>query len=172
MECICRFCGEFRILLPVGSTSLSSEFVTVQHERQLDMEYSVIANGDVEQGILDLQLNYARKLNSDSSLTLVESSIVNASDINALQMTAIVDGEDYKAIEMDLDVVYEGTETSDVFTVSGNVETVQGSELWTVEVYNGSDWVAETEINPWYWREPNRFHSGQSNYNKSASSNA
>ena len=29
---------------------------------------------------------------------------------------------------------------------TGNVETVQGSELWTVEVYNGSDWVAETEI--------------------------
>ena len=79
-------------------------------------------------------------------MTLVESSIVNATDINALQMTAIVDGEDYKAIEMDLDVVYEGTETSDVFTVTGNVETVQGSELWTVEVYNGSDWVSETEI--------------------------
>ena len=138
--------GEFRILLPVGSTSLSSEFVTVQHERQLDMEYSVIANGDVEQGILDLQLNYARKLNSDSSMTLVESSIVNATDVNAMQMTAIVDGEDYKAIEMDLDVVYEGTETSDVFTVTGNVETAQGSELWTVEVFNGSDWVSETEI--------------------------
>ena len=79
-------------------------------------------------------------------MTLVESSIVNATDINAMQMTAIVDGEDYKAIEMDLDVVYEGTETSDVFTVTGNVETAQGSELWTVEVYNGSDWVSETEI--------------------------
>ena len=50
-------------------------------------------------------------------MTLIESSIVNATDINGMQMTAIVDDEDHKVIEMDLDVVYEGTETSDVFTV-------------------------------------------------------
>ena len=60
-----------------------------------------------------------------------------------MQMTAIVDGEDYKAIEIDLDVVYEGTETSDVFT-GQKCQRTQGSELWTVEVLTGN-WVSDTK---------------------------
>ena len=138
--------GEVDLLLPVGDFEISSEFTTIQHERMLEMEYSGNAFGVVEQGIIDVRLSYTRAINSLSSADINSTSITNATFIETGMLTAVVNEEAYDAIEFDLDIEYEGTETSDVLTVQGLVSSTADSDGWTVEVYNGTDWVSQTEV--------------------------
>jgi len=44
----------------------------------------------------------------------------------------------YRTITFDYDVVYNGTELMDVFTVSGEMGLAQDSDLWTVQFWNAS----------------------------------
>ena len=138
--------GEVDLLLPVGDFEISSEFTTIQHERMLEMEYSGNSFGVVEQGIIDVRLSYTRAINSLSSADINSTSITNATFIETGMLTAVVNEEAYDAIEFDLDIEYEGTETSDVLTVQGLVSSTADSDGWTVEVYNGTDWVSQTEV--------------------------
>ena len=138
--------GEVDLLLPVGDFEISSEFTTIQHERMLEMEYSGNSFGVVEQGIIDVRLSYTRAINSLSSADINSTSITNATFIETGMLTAVVNEEAYNAIEFDLDIEYEGTETSDVLTVQGLVSSTADSDGWTVEVYNGTDWVSQTEV--------------------------
>ena len=138
--------GTLRIILPVGSVTLSSEFTTIQHDRMLEMDYSAVQSGNIEQGILEMQLDYARKLNSETSITIDAGSIVNATFTNTAILNAEVSGEDYKVIEFDLDVEYLGTETGDVFTAIGTVGNYQDSDSWQVQFYNGTTWLNSSEF--------------------------
>ena len=110
------------------------------------MDYFAISNGVIEQGIIDLELAYTRSLNSDSVVAVDNSSVVNATLIGNNLLTPEISGEDYKTIEFDLDIEYQGTETSDELTVSGFVSNTQDSDDWSVEVYNGTSWVSSLDV--------------------------
>ena len=138
--------GELNLLLPVGDFQVSSEFTTIQHERMLDMQYTGNSFGVIEQGIIDLEMSYTRTLNSASTTTINDASVVNATFIETAMLTPIVNGEDYDAIEFDLDIEYEGTETSDVLIIGGRLSNTIDSDAWTVEVYNGTEWTNELEV--------------------------
>ena len=132
--------------MPVGDVEIDSSFNTIQ--RNLSMPYSFTTLRTVEQGILDVEIDYSRKINSKTSISINESSVTNATFNvgNAEAMTAIVDGEEYKVIEFEINSTYEGTESIDKFTVSGLVEINQDSELWSVEFFNGTDWNSAIEV--------------------------
>ena len=138
--------GELNLLLPVGEFQVSSEFTTVQHERMLDMEYTGNAFGVIEQGIIDVEMAYTRSLNSATTAEINQASVSNATFIETAMLTPVVNGEDYDIIEFDLDLVYEGTETSDVLTVEGRPMNTLDSEDWTVQVLNGTDWTGGMEV--------------------------
>ena len=138
--------GEIRVLMPVGDVEMQSQFNTLQ--RNLTMPYSFTTMRTVEQGILDVEIDYSRKINSKTSISIDESSVTNATfNIgNPEELTAMVDGEEYKVIEFELDSVYQGTESSDQFTVSGIIDISQDSSLWSVEFYNGTEWQSSIDV--------------------------
>ena len=138
--------GELNLLLPVGDFQISSEFTTIQHERMLDMQYTGNSFGLIEQGIIDVEMSYTRTLNSASTVTINDASVVNATFIETAMLTPVVNNEDYDVIEFDLDIVYEGTENSDVLTIGGRPSNTIDSEDWTVEVFNGTEWTSELEV--------------------------
>ena len=138
--------GKLNLLLPVGDFQISSEFTTIQHERMLDMQYTGNSFGLIEQGIIDEDMSFTRTLNSASTVTINDASVVNATFIETAMLTPIVNDEDYDVIEFDLDIVYEGTENSDVLTIGGRPSNTIDSEDWTVEVFNGTEWTSELEV--------------------------
>ena len=83
------------------------------------MDYSGTIFGLVEQGIVDIDLNYLRIANSASAVSINADTITNATFIDAESLTPVIDDEEFKTIEFDLDIDYLGTEISDVLTVSG-----------------------------------------------------
>jgi len=137
--------GQLIHLFPEGSVAFDSEFNTVQHEQALDMEYfggqttSVTADSTIA-----ATLTYNRRVNSNLDVTFNEASVGSSATIlDAVnsEMEAIVSSTNnsaYTTITFDYDVVYNGTEISDVFTVSGEMGLAQDSDLWTVQVWNAS----------------------------------
>lgn len=137
--------GELVHLFPEGTVAFDSEFTTVQHEQQLDMEYfggqttSVTADSTIA-----ATLNYNRRVNSNLDVTFNEASVGSTATILSAEnseMEAIVSATNssaYTTITFDYDVVYNGTETSDIFTVSGEMGLAQDSDLWTVQLWNAS----------------------------------
>ena len=65
-------------------------------------------------------MDYNRKINSETSVTVNEQTITNATFIESSLVTATISGE-LETIEFDISVDYLGTEVSDVFTISGRV---------------------------------------------------
>ena len=137
--------GELLELFPEGTVAFDSEFNTVQHSLGLEMEYfggqttSVSADSTIA-----ATLNYNRRVNSNLDVTFVESSVgadAVVLDGTAGEVEAIVSGTNesvYNTIEFDYDIAYNGTEISDVFTVSGEMGLAQDSDLWKVEVWNAT----------------------------------
>ena len=137
--------GELLHLFPEGSVAFDSDFNTVQHEQELDMEYfggqttSVTADSTIA-----AKLTYNRRVNSNLDVTFNEASVGSSAtilDAENSEMQAIVSSTNssaYNTITFDYDVVYNGTEISDVFTVSGEMGLAQDSDLWTVQVWNAS----------------------------------
>ena len=138
--------GDVDLLLPVGNYFVESTMTTTQHERELDMYYSAISSGQVEQGIVELELTYTRSLNSESSISINNQTISNVTFIETTMLNPIIDGEEYKVIEFDLDIEYQGTETSDVLIVGGYVASAQDTDGWSVEVFNGTSWAKDTQV--------------------------
>ena len=138
--------GDLELLLPVGAFDLSSEFTTIQHDRMLEMDYTGYSSGIVEQGIIDVEMTYTRTLNSASSITIDNQSIVNATFIETTMLSPVVDGDEYDAIEFDVDIEYQGTETSDKLSVTGKISNSIDSENWAVEVFNGTEWTSGAEV--------------------------
>jgi hypothetical protein len=79
---------------------------------------------------------------------MVNSTLVNATVIDNIytDLMAQTLDEGYKTIEFNLDVAYDGTELSDVFTVTGSIGVAPDSSLWSVEFYNGTDWVESYDL--------------------------
>ena len=138
--------GELRVLMPIGEVALNSEFITIQHQRNISMEYSFYSSQDVEQGILDVFMDYSRKMHSTTAIDIEANSIVNATFNSAAELNAIDEDDGYKVIEFDVNSVYEGTESSDVFTIRGSAQANMDSNLWSVEFFNGTDWVSTAEV--------------------------
>jgi len=138
--------GDLRVLMPLGEVSLGSGFTTTQHQRNISMLYSFTTTQLVEQGILDITMDYSRKIDSSTSMEVDISSIVNATFNSASELTAIEDDDGYKIIEFDVDTTYEGTEGIDGFTMTGSLQASMDSELWTVEFFNGTDWTSSLEV--------------------------
>ena len=91
-------------------------------------------------------MDYNRKINSETSVTVNEQTITNATFIESSLVTATISGEELETIEFDISVDYLGTEVSDVFTISGRVSNAIDSDLWEVQVFNGTNWVSESEF--------------------------
>ncbi len=138
--------GDASILLPVGDFQISSSFTTIQHDRNLLMNYTGTSFGVVEQGIVDIELAYQRTLDSKSNVAINESSITNATYVNTDSLSPVLEDDDYKMIEFDLDIDYLGTEISDVLTVGGTISSTLDSDEWSVLVFNGTDWVEEMDL--------------------------
>ena len=138
--------GEAKILLPIGDATITSEFTTTQHHQNLEMNYSTTGLSSIEQGITELVLEYTRKINSDTQITILEDTLTNVTYIETSVLNAQTDDESYKNIEFDVQVDYLGTERSDLLEVSGTVASSQDSQLWSIEFYNGTDWVDSVQI--------------------------
>jgi asparagine N-glycosylation enzyme membrane subunit Stt3 len=140
--------GTLQVLLPADSATFNSEFSTVQ--RDLVMNYTAgisLDNGD--EGRTAIMLSYNRKTNSDLTLSVsgVEGATVLGDENRDL--LAIVNSEDtdnYTSIEFDVLAQYEGTEISDPFDVTGTVTVSPDQADWSVEFYNGTDWVETTNV--------------------------
>ena len=141
--------GTLTLLMPAEDVDFDSTFMTVQHDDGLDMEYIAGGKTSVGEGRSPIVLSYTRSTNSDSALSMATGTLVNATmiDADSTDLMAIPSGEAYETIEFDLDVDYQGTEINDVFTVSGSIGVAPDSSLWSVEFYNGTDWVESYDIN-------------------------
>lgn len=141
--------GTLTLLLPAGDVDFDSEFMSVQHDDLLDMDYVAGAKTSVGEGRSPVGMTFTRSINSDSSLTMIASSLVNATTFGeaGTDLMAEPSGEAYKTIEFDLEVDYQGTELNDVFTVTGSIGVAPDSSLWSVEFFNGTDWVESYDLN-------------------------
>ncbi|MBT5726634.1 MAG: hypothetical protein HOI75_02285 [Euryarchaeota archaeon] len=140
--------GTLTLLMPADAIDFDSTFVTIQHDDMLEMEYIAGSKTSVGEGRSPVTMSYTRSINSDSSLTMVNSTLVNATVIDNIytDLMAQTLDEGYKTIEFNLDVAYDGTELSDVFTVTGSIGVAPDSSLWSVEFYNGTDWVESYDL--------------------------
>ena len=127
--------GELRSLFPEGSVSFDGEFMTVQHETALEMEYY---GGQTTLGLADstiaANLQFNRRVNSALDITFNQDTLVNATVLNPLdtelQAEVSFNNESaYSTIVFDYDVVYNGTEIQDVFSVEGEMGLAQDSDL-------------------------------------------
>ena len=124
--------GTMEVLLTADSVTFNSEFTTVQ--RDLTMNYTAgisIDNGD--EGRTAVMLSYNRKTNSDLvlSVTNVEGATVLGDENRDLLATVNTDDDVfYTAIEFDVVSVYEGTEISDPFVVTGSVTVSPDQDDW------------------------------------------
>ena len=145
--------GTMEVLLPADSVTFNSEFTTVQ--RDLTMNYTAgisIDNGD--EGRTAVMLSYNRKTNSDLvlSVTNVEGATVLGDENRDLLATVNTDDDvNYTAIEFDVVSVYEGTEISDPFVVTGSVTVSPDQDDWAVEFFNGTvngtdEWIESTIV--------------------------
>lgn len=141
--------GTFFFLAPAGAISFDSEFTTIQHDFELEMEYTGGAAGTVPtSGSQPLTLEYNRRINSDTTMEIVESSIEGATfdGTSTPRMDAVASGTEYEQITFNIDLNYNGTEVNDLFTLTGSVNAAPDSTDWIVEFYNGSAFVDELQV--------------------------
>ena len=140
--------GTLEVLLPADSATFNSEFSTTQ--RDLVMNYTAgvsIDNGD--EGRTAVMLSYNRKTNSDLLLTVDDvtgATVLGDENRDLLAIVNASDDANYTTIEFDVLAEYEGTEISDPFEVTGTVTVSPDQEDWTVEFYNGTDWVSTSTV--------------------------
>ena len=144
--------GELRELFPEGSVSFDGEFMTVQHETAVEMEYfggqttTITADSTIA-----ATLQFNRRVNSALDISFNEASLSDATVLNAedSEIEAIVSPTNesaYSTITFDYDVVYNGTEIMDVFSVEGEMGLAQDSDLWTVQFWNATSGEYEDSI--------------------------
>jgi len=140
--------GSISILMPAEEIEMDSSFITLQHDLNLEMGYIGGAVTQVAEGRSPVVLSYTRTINSDTSITFAEDSMVNATAVvdSDLAFLAIAEDEGYKAIEFDLNINYDGTETVQVFDVLGQVGIAPDEADWNVEFWNGTAFVESYQI--------------------------
>ena len=140
--------GTISILMPAEEIEMDSSFVTIQHDLNLEMNYIGGAVTLVAEGRSPVALSYTRSINSDTSITMVENSIVNATVVadSDLSFVAIEEEEAYKAIEFDLNIQYDGTETTQVFDVAGQIGIAPDEADWNIEFWDGTNFVESHNV--------------------------
>ena len=140
--------GSISILMPSEQIEMDSSFITLQHSMGLEMGYIGGAVTQVAEGRSPVTLSYTRTINSDTSITLVEGSMMNATSVedSDLEFIAIENDVAYQAIEFDLNISYDGTETVQVFDVLGLVGVSPDEANWKVEFWNGTEYVESYEL--------------------------
>ena len=106
-----------------------------------------IDNGD--EGRTAVMLSYNRKTNSDLLLTVntvTGATVLGDENRDLLAIVNASDDANYTTIEFDVLAEYEGTEISDPFEVTGTVTVSPDQDDWTVEFYNGTDWVSTSTV--------------------------
>ena len=138
--------GTISVLMPSSDIGMDSSFITIQHDLSLEMEYIGGTTTTVAEGRSPVTLSYTRSINSDTSVTLVANSTVNATEVSQTSFMAVEEGEGYKHIEFEVEVNYEGTETVQVFDVLGQVGVAPDEPDWSIEFWNGTDYVDAYEV--------------------------
>jgi hypothetical protein len=140
--------GTISILMPADEIEMDSSFVTIQHDLNLEMEYIGGAVTLVAEGRSPVALSYNRIANSDTSITMVENSLVNATvdGDSELAFEAIEEEEAYKPIEFDLNIQYDGTETAQVFDVAGQIGIAPDEVDWNIEFWDGINFVESYNV--------------------------
>jgi hypothetical protein len=138
--------GTISVLMPSSDVEMDSSFITIQHDLALEMEYIGGTTTTVAEGRSPVTLSYTRSINSDTSVTLVANSTVNATVESKLSFMAIEEDEGYKFIEFDVEVNYDGTETAQVFDVLGQVGVAPDEPDWSIEFWNGTAYVDAYEV--------------------------
>ena len=140
--------GSISILMPAEVIEMDSSFITLQHDLSLEMGYIGGSVTQVAEGRSPVVLSYTRTINSDTTITFVEGSMVNATAVedSNLGFLAIVENEGYKGIEFDLNINYDGTETVQVFDVLGQIGIAPDEADWNIEFWNGSAFIESHEI--------------------------
>ncbi|MBT7638514.1 MAG: hypothetical protein HN554_06410 [Euryarchaeota archaeon] len=139
--------GSISILMPADFIDMDSTFVTIQHDLNMEMDYIGGASTQVAEGRSPVTISYTRTINSDTSITLVENSLANATaGETELDFVAIAEDEGYQAIEFELNVNYDGTESVQVFDVLGQIGVSPDEADWSVEFWNGTAFVESYQI--------------------------
>ena len=138
--------GTISVLMPASEVEMDSSFITIQHDLELEMEYIGGAVTTIAEGRSPVSLSYTRSINSDTSIAMVEGSVVNATVDGELAFTAVEEGEAYQQIEFDLELNYEGTETVQVFDVLGQIVVSPDEADWKIEFKNGSTYEDAYEV--------------------------
>tara|TARA_B100001093_G_scaffold519934_1_gene611529 strand:- start:10217 stop:19900 length:9684 start_codon:yes stop_codon:yes gene_type:complete len=140
--------GEISILLPSQEVTMDSSFTTLQHDLLLEMDYIGGSVANIAEGRIAVNLSYSRSINSDTSLSMVSDTVVNATLVNGsmLDFMAVESGESYDAVEFSVDIKYDGTEVSDLFTMSGQVLSSPDEADWSVEFWNGTGFESSQDV--------------------------
>ena len=145
--------GSVSMLVPSGRVSFSADMVTVQHELALNMSYEGSNFTSVSADRQEMFLILDRR--ADRDLLVEVSSVDNETvesytdDANGVDILAKQDGEyEHTAVELTVDVTYDGTEFEDVYTASGNAGNAPDASEWSVEFWNDTseDWQSTLEV--------------------------
>jgi hypothetical protein len=109
------------------------------------MKYNAGVNSNIDADLQSLTLEYNRRINSETSVEVVSGSITNASTIDDDNNKLLAD-ESLAAIVFNVQVNYLGTETTDVFTVTGHVDVSPDQAEWNIQLWNGTEWVDSLEV--------------------------
>lgn len=138
--------GTLSILLPSGDFDIDSTFITIQHDDGLEMKYTAGVNSNVDADSQSLTLEYNRRINSESSLIMVNGSQLNATIVDGNENNLMA-GDSLDAIEFEIRADYLGTEANDEFTVTGLIDVSPDQEQWNLQFWNGSEWVDSLQLN-------------------------
>ena len=140
--------GELDFLLPACETmncvELDSKFETVQHDLNLQMNYTSGISVTVMQDTAeDRVMEFIKKVNSNLVLEVL-SVTAGTADFSSGNLTALVaiaddDNNGYNVITLKLGITYGGTEISDDFTASTGLGVSHDSADWTVEYLNDTE---------------------------------
>ena len=83
---------------------------------------------------------------SFNEASLSDATVLNAEDSEIEAIVSPTNESAYSTITFDYDVVYNGTEIMDVFSVEGEMGLAQDSDLWTVQFWNATSGEYEDSI--------------------------
>ena len=139
--------GDLRVLMPAGPISVSGEFNVDQKDRVMLYEAgqsvlipSSTVSDSIETAPVDLRFTRASNSSMSAMMTSSDSATVDEDGV----LFALPNDEDgYAPMTVQVELDYEGHESSDVFTLSAIVPGTDGPS-WTVEFDNGSGTYSES----------------------------
>ena len=145
--------GALSMLVPSGRVSFSADMVTVQHELELNMSYEgsnfTTVSADRQQMFLILDRRADRDLVVEVGTVDADTVESYTDDASGVDIQAKQDGDyEHTAVELTVDVTYDGTEYEDVYTASGNAGNAPDASDWSVEFWNATEeaWQSTLEV--------------------------